>query len=76
MDPITQFQQQLAPTVYAFLDAYWPFVLVVVIAAVSWFFAPPRWRNSDGVIIDMTSDGDNDGTDGGDGGGDSGGGGD
>jgi hypothetical protein len=74
MDPISQFQQQLAPMVYGVLGSYWPFVLVVVIAVGIWFFAPPRWRNSDGVLIDMSTDGDGDS--GGDGGGDGGGGGD
>ena len=69
MDAITQLQQQLAEPVNGFIGAYWPFVLVIVIATVIWFFAPPRWRNSDG---DMSTDGDGDS--GGDGGGDGGGG--
>jgi hypothetical protein len=69
MDPISQFQQQLAPMVYGLLGSYWPFGLVVLIALGIWFFAPPRWRNSDG---DMSTDGDGDS--GGDGGGDGGGG--
>ena len=75
MDAITQFQQPLAEPVYGFIGAYWPFLVFVAVALASWFFNP-RWRDSNGVVISMSTDGDSDSGDGGDGGGDGGGGGD
>ena len=80
MDAITQFQESLAEPVYGFIGDYWPFLVVVAIALGGWFLTP-RWRDRNGVYIDMTTDGDrssdNDGSgDGESGGGDGGGGGD
>ena len=76
MDAITQFQESLAGPVYGFVGAYWPFLLVVAFALASWVFVP-RWRDSNGAVIDMSLEGDgSSGDSGGDGGGDGGGGGD
>ena len=76
MDAITQLQQQLAEPVNGFIGEYWPFLIVLAVALASWFFNP-RWRDSNGVVISMSTDGDKDGSDGdgGDGGGGDGGGG-
>ena len=78
MDAITQFQQSLAGPVYGFIADNWWFLIVVGVGLTMWFFNP-RWRDSNGVVINMSLDGDNngngDGSDSGDGGGGDGGGG-
>jgi uncharacterized membrane protein YgcG len=76
-EAVTQFQQQFAEPVYGFVGEFWPFLLMIgfVITA---SLLTPRWRDQNGVIIDMTTEDDRSdgGGDGDGGGGDGGGGGD
>lgn len=80
METITEFQQSFAEPVYGFVGEFWPFLLMVGFVITARLMMP-RWRDRNGVAIDMTLDGDRNsdsdgGGDGDGGGGDGGGGGD
>jgi hypothetical protein len=57
METITRFQQSFAEPVYGFVGEFWPFVLMIGFLITAWLVTP-RWRDRDGVVIDMTLDGD------------------